>query len=187
MLQMGGCSYNAFPDNGRLLHQSKIHIINIIVNVIISNIIHLPYMVIGIVDHWFSSKQHMKIDVQCLAMTNNHYNDNCPIARKVWKCLALQQHCVLQCIAMTNNSITLMTKTMQGWNMNIFHHCWLRTPELSAPGQTRQLVRSHLHLHLQLFLECEQLYCQLLLVKENHVPNFHHLFSCPSLCLAFEL
>ena len=156
-------------------------------NVIISNIIHLPYMVIDIVDHWFSSKQNMKIDVQCLAMTNNHCNDNCPIARKGWKWLALQQHCVLQCIAMTNNSITLMTKTMQGWNMNIFHHCWLRTPELSAPGQTRQLVRSHLHLHLQLFLECEQLYCQLLLVKENHVPNFHHLFSCPSLCLAFEL
>ena len=50
-----------------------------------------------------------------------------------------------------------------------------------------QLVRSHLHLHLQLFFECEQLYCQLLLIKENHVPNFHHLFSCPSLCLAFEL
>ena len=117
MLQMGGCSYNAFPDNGRLLHQSRIHIINIIVNVIISNIIHLPYMVIDIVDHWFSSKQHMKIDVQCLAMTNNHCNDNCPIARKGWKWLALQQHCVLQCIAMTNNSITLMTKTMQGWNI----------------------------------------------------------------------
>ena len=191
----GGCSYNALPDNGRLLHNPKsisstlswtsssaisfiCHTWSLTLLTIGQQCYHIPLIL-------FQTTHEDRCAVP--AMTNNHYNDNYPIARKGWKWLALQQHCVLQCIAMTNNSITLMTKTMQGWNMNIFHHCWLRTPELSAPGQTRQLVRSHLHLHLQLFLECEQLYCQLLLVKENHVPNFHHLFSCPSLCLAFEL